>query len=124
MIFLPVVSRMRVFDRKGAKMYRLLALTIAASTALSVLLILTATAGAQQRPPIVEKLAKTYGLGSFGQIEAIRHTFNVQSPGVNLSRSWTWEPKTDQVTYEGKDKSGKPVKVMYLRPGSAASRPR
>ena len=89
MIFLPVVSRMRVFDRKGAKMYRLLALAIAASTALSVLLILTATAGAQQRPPIVEKLAKTYGLGSFGQIEAIRHTFNVQSPGVNLSRSWT-----------------------------------
>jgi hypothetical protein len=83
--------------------------------ALSMLLILAAPAGAQQRPPIVEKLAMTYGLASFGQIEAIRYTFNVQSSGLDLSRSWIWEPKTDQVTYEGKDKSGKPVKVTYLR---------
>jgi hypothetical protein len=95
--------------------YRALALAVAASTALSVLLILPATAGAQQRSPIVEKLAQTYGFESFGQIEAIRYTFNVQSPGRDLSRSWIWEPKTDQVTYEGKDKSGKPVKVTYLR---------
>jgi hypothetical protein len=96
-------------------MYRLLALAVAASTALSVWLTLPAPAGAQQRPPIVEKLAKTYGLGSFGQIEAIRYTFNVRSAGLNLSRSWIWEPKTDQVTYEGKDESGKPLKVTYLR---------
>jgi hypothetical protein len=26
-----------------------------------------------------------------------------------------WEPKTDQVTYDGKDKSGKPIKLTYLR---------
>jgi hypothetical protein len=78
-------------------------------------LILTATSWAQQRPPIVEKLAKTYGLDSFGQIEAIRYTFKAEAPGIDLFRSWTWEPKTDQVTYEGKDKSGKPVKVTYLR---------
>ena len=83
--------------------------------ALGMLLILPATSVAQQRPPIVEKLAKTYGLESFGQIEAIRYTFNVQSPGLDLSRSWIWEPKTNQVAYEGKDKSGKPVKVTYLR---------
>jgi len=83
--------------------------------ALSVLLIVPATSWAQQRPPIVEKLAQTYGLASFGQIDAIRYTFNVQAPGRELSRSWTWEPKTDQVTYEGKDKSGKPVKVTYQR---------
>jgi hypothetical protein len=106
---------MTVFDRKGANISRLLALAIAASTALGVLLTLLAIAGAQQRSPIVEKLAKTYGRESFGQIEAICYTFNVQSTGLNLSRSWTWEPKTDQVTYEGKDKSGKPVKVTYLR---------
>jgi hypothetical protein len=78
-------------------------------------LVLAATCWAQQRPPIVEKLAKTYGLESFGQIEAIRYTFNLQWPGLNLSRSWTWEPKSGQVTYEAKDKSGKPVKVTYLR---------
>jgi hypothetical protein len=78
-------------------------------------LILAASSLAQQRPPILEKLAKTYGLDSFGQIEAIRYTFNVEAPGLDLSRSWTWELRTDQVTYEGKDKSGKPVKVTYLR---------
>jgi hypothetical protein len=83
--------------------------------ALGMLLILPAASGAQQRPPILEKLTKTYGLESFGQIEAIRYTFNAEAPGLNVSRSWTWEPKTDQVTYEGKDKSGNPVKVTYLR---------
>jgi len=65
--------------------------------------------------PAHTQLAKTYGLDSFGQIEAIRYTWNAQFPGVNLSRTWTWEPKTNRVTYEGKDKDGKPVKVTYLR---------
>jgi hypothetical protein len=76
---------------------------------------LAATSWAQQRPPIVQKLADTYGLQSFGQVEAIRYTWNVTFPGVTLSRTWTWEPKTGQITYEGKDKDGKPVKVTYLR---------
>ena len=40
--------------------------------ALGMLLMLPATSGAQQRPPILEKLTKTHGLESFGQIEAIR----------------------------------------------------
>ena len=79
------------------------------------LLLLTTTSWAQQRPPVIEKLAKTYGIDSYGQVEAIRYTFNAQFPGVDLSRTWTWEPKTGQVTYESKDKSGKPVKVTYLR---------
>ena len=78
-------------------------------------MVLAATSWAQQRPPIVEKLANTYGLQSFGQIEAIRYTWSVAFPGVNVSRTWTWEPKTNQVTYEGKDKDGKPVKVTYKR---------
>ena len=81
----------------------------------SILLMLPVAAGAQQRPAIVEKLAKTYGLDSLGQVDAIRYTFNAQLPGINLSRSWTWEPKTDRVTYEGKDKSGNPVAATYLR---------
>ena len=34
---------------------------------------------------------------------------------MTLSRSWVWEPKTGQVSYEGKDKDGKPVKATYLR---------
>jgi len=90
------------------------------NTVLRLLLILgsmflAASLWAQQRPPVVEKLAKTYGFDSYGQVEAIRYTFNVQFPGVSVSRSWIWEPKTGQVTFEGKDKSGKPMKVTYLR---------
>jgi hypothetical protein len=34
---------------------------------------------------------------------------------VNVSRTWTWEPKANRVTYESKDKDGKPVKVTYVR---------
>jgi hypothetical protein len=79
------------------------------------LLILPATSWAQQRPPIAEQMAKTYGLDSFGQIEGLRYTFNAELPGVKLSRTWEWNPKTDTVSYEGKDKEGKPVKVTYQR---------
>jgi len=78
--------------------------------------VTVATCWAQQRPPAVEKLAKAYGLDSYSQIDAIRYTFNLNVPGLfTVSRTWTWEPKTGQVTYEGKDKSGKPVKVTYVR---------
>ena len=76
-------------------------------------LVLAAGSGAQTRPPIAEQIAKTYGLDSFGQIDAIRYTFNI--PGFKLSRTWIWEPKANRVTYEGKDKEGKPVKVTYVR---------
>jgi len=81
------------------------------------LLTLAGTSPAQTRPPIVEQLAKTYGFDSYGQIDAVRYTFNLDLPAlkVNLSRTWTWEPKTGQVTYESKDKDGKPVKVTYNR---------
>jgi hypothetical protein len=78
-------------------------------------LVLAPNSWAQKRPPILEQLAKTYGLDSYGQIEAIRYTWNAQFPGVNVSRSWVWEPKTNKVSYEGKDKDGKPVELTYMR---------
>ena len=70
-----------------------------------------------QKAPIAEQTAKAYGLDSFGQIEAIRYTFNIDVPAFKLkaSRTWTWEPKADRVTFEGKDKAGNPVKVTYVR---------
>ncbi len=77
-------------------------------------LVLAATSWAQTRPPIAEQIGKTYGLDSWDKIEAIRYTWNAQFPGVNVSRSWEWHPKTGQVSFEGKDKDGKPVKVTYL----------
>ena len=78
-------------------------------------LVFAATSRAQTRSPILEQIAKTYGLDSFGQVEAIRYTWTAQFPGVNVSHSWTWQPKANQVSYEGKDKDGKLVKVTYNR---------
>ena len=95
-------------------------------------LIIAATSCSQKRPAVsqqnantsaseqtakvsAETIAKSYGLDSFGTIEAIRYTWNAQFPGVNISRAWVWEPKTGRVSYDGKDKDGKPVKATYVR---------
>jgi len=80
----------------------------------SILLILPATSAAQTRPPILEKIAKAYGLDSWEKIEAIRYTWNGEIPGLfKVAHAWEWEPKTGKISYEGKDKDGKPVKVSY-----------
>jgi len=56
----------------------------------------------EQRPPVSEqgsvreRIARTYGLDSFGQIEAIRYTWNGEIPGLfKLAHAWEWEPKTN-----------------------------
>jgi hypothetical protein len=80
------------------------------------LLVLATTSWAQQHNPIVEKLAKTYGLDSWDQVEAVRYTWNGEVTGLfKASRAWTWEPKTNRVTFEGVDQDGKPQNVTYLR---------
>jgi len=81
------------------------------------------SASAQQRPPIADEIAKTHGFDSFGQIDAIRYTFHIDLPGLKLARSWIWEPKTDQITYEGPGKDTKPVKVTYKRSDIAKQSP-
>jgi hypothetical protein len=78
-------------------------------------LFLAAPSWSQKRPAISEQIAKTYGLDSFSQIERIRYTFNADLGTLKLFRTWVWEPKTGRVSYEGKDKAGKPVKLTYLR---------
>jgi hypothetical protein len=83
--------------------------------ATSMLSTLPAASQAQQSPTSAEQIAKAYGLDSFGQIEAIRYTWNAEFPGGKVSRTWEWSPKTDNVSYEGKDKEGKPVKATYQR---------
>ena len=78
-------------------------------------LFFASSSWAQQRAPILDQIAKTYGLDSWNQIEAIRYTWNVDVPGLfKLSHIWEWEPKTGKISYEGKDKDGKPVKVTYI----------
>lgn len=92
-------------------------MTQVTKTALLLLgvLLLAATSGAQSRPAIIEQIAKTYGVDSWDKIDSIRYTWHAEFPGVKVARTWTWEPKTSKITYEGPDKEGKPVKVSYMR---------
>jgi hypothetical protein len=77
-------------------------------------LFLGANSWAQQRAPIIENVAKEYGLDSYGQIDAIRYTWNGEIPGIfKLSHKWEWEPKTGKISFEGTDKDGKAVKVTF-----------
>ena len=88
-------------------------------TAIGALLVgalwAAAPASAQQRPAIADQIAKTYGVDSWGQVEALRYTFSFEWGKLKLSRSWVWEPKADRVSYDGPDKAGKPIKVTYIR---------
>jgi hypothetical protein len=80
------------------------------------MLVLAPSSWAQTRPPILEKIAKTYGLDSYGQIEAIRYTWNADITGLfKAAHVWEWEPNTGKISYEGKDKDGKPVKATYVQ---------
>jgi hypothetical protein len=82
-------------------------------------LLLASTSRAQTRSPIAEQIAKAYGLDSYEQVGAIRYTFNIRG-GISFSRSWVWEPRTGQITYEGVDKDGKSVKVDFVQSKVAA----
>jgi hypothetical protein len=83
---------------------------------LFAMLVLAPNSWAQNRAPILDQIAKTYGIDSWDKVQSIRYTWNGEIPRVfNLSHSWEWEPKTNKVTFEGKDKDGKPVKVTYIR---------
>jgi hypothetical protein len=76
-------------------------------------LAFAAPSSGQNRAPVSEAIAKAYGFDAFSQIDQIRYTFHI--PERSISRTWVWEPKTDQVSFEGKNKAGQPVKVTYRR---------
>jgi len=79
-----------------------------------LVLALAPNSWAQERAPILEQIAKTYGIDSWDKVEAIRYTWNGEIVGLfKASRAWEWEPKTGKISYEGKDKDGKLVKVTY-----------
>jgi len=76
-------------------------------------LILTPAFLAQEKPDIRQQIADAYGLASWSKVEQIRYTFNVDAGPKKVARTWTWETKSDKVTYEGPDSAGKPTKVTY-----------
>lgn len=80
-----------------------------------VVLGVVPSSSAQQRAPILDQIAKTYGIDSWDKVEAIRYTWNGEITGLfRAAHTWEWEPKTNKISYEGKDKDGKAVKVSYM----------
>jgi hypothetical protein len=79
-------------------------------------LVLGPNSWAQQRAPILDQVAKTFGVDSWDKVDAIRYTWNGEITGLfKAAHKWEWEPKTGKVTFEGTDKDGKPVNVSYVR---------
>jgi hypothetical protein len=77
-------------------------------------LVLAPASRAQQRAPILEQIAKIYGIESWDKVDAIRYTWNGEIAGLfKAAHKWEWEPKTGKISYEGTDKDGKPVKISY-----------
>ena len=100
---------------KAAPVRKTLGRPIVISCLVLGILVLASTSGAQNRPPVLEQIAKTYGLDSYGQVTAIRYTWNGEITGLfKAAHVWEWEPKTGRISYEGTDKDGKPVKVTYI----------
>src|SRR5258708_21750595 len=57
-----------------------------------VLVLAPGSSWAQNRPPVLEQIAKTYGVDSYGQIEAIRYTWNAEITGLfKAAHVWGWE---------------------------------
>ena len=63
-------------------------------------------AGRQRSESPRDQLAEAYGVDGFDQVEELRYTFNVKLPDRVISRSWSWEPKKDRVTFLGTAEQG------------------
>ena len=104
------MNRTRILARNENSRLRLFFLF-----ALSTLLALPTTSKAADTVT-AQEVAKTFGIDSFSQIEGMRYTWNLELPnGHTISNKWEWSPKTNTVTFDGKDKAGNPVKVTYDR---------
>ena len=82
----------------------------------AITLLALPAASAAEQPSIAEQIAKAYGLDSWGQVETMRYSWTIELPnGKQISNKWEWSPKTNTVSFDGKDKAGNPVKVTYQR---------
>jgi len=59
------------------------------------------------------KIAKAYGIDAFWKIKDIEYTFNINFNGKVFQRRWKWYPKTKDITYWGKDSTGKDETISY-----------
>ncbi len=62
-----------------------------------------------------ERVAHVYGINEFPKVKSMTYTFNVKFNGKEFHRTWKWNPKTEKITYWGKDSTGKEIKFSYSR---------
>ncbi|MDD5675532.1 MAG: hypothetical protein PHC61_15285 [Chitinivibrionales bacterium] len=60
-------------------------------------------------------LAGRYGAQGFDSLSSISFTFNVKRSALAVSRTWTWKPKSDEVTFKGIVSGPKESTVTYSR---------
>lgn len=47
---------------------------------------------------ITEKIAHAHGFESWKKVNSLKFTFNVDKDSTHFERSWTWKPKSNEVT--------------------------
>jgi len=68
------------------------------------------------KDPLALKVADAYGLSSFSKVKSIEFTFNVDFGGnKKVNRSWTWDPQTNMISYNGPGPNRKNIKFSYNR---------
>src|SRR5579872_5422830 len=81
------------------------------------MLVLAPNSRAQERSPILDQVAKTYGVDSWDKVEAIRYTWNGEITGLfKAAHKWEWEPKTNKVTLKAWTKTASPLKFPTCVP--------
>src|SRR3954452_10224971 len=78
---------------------------------------------ARAQDDIRVRIAKSYGLPAWSQVQQLRYTFNVDRGKDRIKRSWLWDVKNNSVTFEGAGKDGQPVKRSYVRSDVKAGSP-
>jgi hypothetical protein len=84
--------------RTGLKIFMVFLLTVS----------MTACAGPKKERggTARQRIAESYGLQYFKEVEKIQYTFNVKIGQKQIKRFWIWEPQFDRVTFKGMDYQG------------------
>jgi len=81
-------------------------LLLATVLVISLQFVTSGYAAQQESKSPRDRLAEAYGIRKFDNVEELRYTLNVKLPDRTVSRSWSWEPKKDRVTFKGTAEQG------------------
>ena len=75
---------------------------------LLIICVLILSSCKQEKPEIkltlAQKIANAHGFENWDNVKEFQFTFNVNQDSSHFGRSWTWKPKTNEVTmYSAKD---------------------